>query len=103
MSESGVGGGGITNDQSFQNKSFQKKGNKKADKKKVLPTNKKFPELKLMISGEGRNSNQTFSSDDENLNVLSISFFISQMQFPPIKKVSNNTNDNYVKNIKKNP
>ena len=69
MSESGIGGA-TSNDQSFQNKSFQKKGNtKKADKKKVLPTNKKFPELKLMISGEGRNSNQTFSSDDENLNV----------------------------------
>ena len=69
MSESGAGGA-TSNDQSFQNKSFQKKNTKKADKKKVLPTNKKFPELKLMISGEGRNSNQTFSSDDENLNVL---------------------------------
>jgi hypothetical protein len=60
-----TGGGGDT---SFQNKSFQKKSNKRIDKKKVLP-NKKFPELKLMISGEGRNSNQTFSSDDETLNV----------------------------------
>jgi hypothetical protein len=42
----------------------------------VLPT-KKFPELKLMISGEGRNSNNTFSSDDE---------VGGNMQFPPIKK-----------------
>jgi hypothetical protein len=32
--------------------------------KKVLP-NKKFPELKLMINGEYRNSNNTLSSDDE--------------------------------------
>ena len=32
--------------------------------KKVL-TNKKFPELKLMINGEYRNSNNTLSSDDE--------------------------------------
>lgn len=63
MSEAGSG------DTSFQNKSFQKKSNKKLDKKKVLPTTKKFPELKLMISGEGRNSNQTFSSDDEALSV----------------------------------
>eukprot|EP00347_Sterkiella_histriomuscorum_P019754 403340417 len=83
-------------DQSFQNKSFQKKNNKRVDKKKVLPNTKKFPELKLMISGEGRNSNNTFSSDEDN------------MQFPPIKKISNNNqnsnvNENYVKNIKKNP
>ena len=41
---------------------------KKVDKKKVLPT-KKFPELKLMINGEYRASNQTLSSDDEALNV----------------------------------
>lgn len=34
------------------------------DKKKVLPT-KKFPELKLMINGEYRNSNNTLSSEDE--------------------------------------
>jgi hypothetical protein len=34
-----------------------------------LPT-KKFPELKLMINGEGRNSNNTFSSDEEALNVI---------------------------------
>lgn len=60
-------------DQSFHSKSFNKKGKKGGgngnggngvDKKKVLPT-KKFPELKLMISGEGRNSNNTFSSDEE--------------------------------------
>ena len=54
-------------DQSFHSKSFNKKGKKNGggvDKKKVLPT-KKFPELKLMISGEGRNSNNTFSSDEE--------------------------------------
>ena len=54
-------------DQSFHSKSFNKKGKKNGggvDKKKVLP-NKKFPELKLMISGEGRNSNNTFSSDEE--------------------------------------
>jgi hypothetical protein len=59
-------------DQSFHNKSFNKKGKKGGnggngagvDKKKVLPT-QKFPELKLMISGEGRNSNNTFSSDEE--------------------------------------
>jgi len=67
-------------DQSFHSKSFNKKngkGNKgQVDKKKVLPT-KKFPELKLMISGEGRNSNNTFSSDDE---------VGGNMQFPPIKK-----------------
>jgi len=25
------------------------------------------------------------------------------MQFPPIKKINQNVNDNYVKNIKKNP
>jgi len=56
-------------DQSFQNKSFQKKQNKRVDKKKVLPSNKKFPELKLMISGEGRNSNNTFSSDEDNVRV----------------------------------
>lgn len=56
-------------DQSFHNKSFQKKGaNKKIEKgKKVLPNTKKFPELKLMISGEGRNSNNTFSSDEDNV------------------------------------
>lgn len=57
-------------DQSFQNKSFQKKTNKRVDKKKVLPSNKKFPELKLMISGEGRNSNNTFSSDEDNVRIL---------------------------------
>lgn len=59
-------------EQSFHSKSFNKKGKKNGgngggggvDKKKVLPT-KKFPELKLMISGEGRNSNNTFSSDEE--------------------------------------
>ena len=54
-------------DQSFQSKSFNKKGKKNGggvDKKKVLPT-KKFPELKLMINGEGRNSNNTFSSDED--------------------------------------
>ena len=63
------GGGAGFGDSSFQhNKSFQKKSNKKLDKKKVLPT-KKFPELKLMINGEGRNSNSTFSSDEDNLNV----------------------------------
>jgi len=61
-------------DQSFHSKSFNKKNGKKnggggnVDKKKVLPT-KKFPELKLMISGEGRNSNNTFSSDEEVGNV----------------------------------
>jgi len=58
-------------DQSFHSKSFNKKGKKNGggvDKKKVLP-NKKFPELKLMISGEGRNSNNTFSSDEEVGNV----------------------------------
>lgn len=57
-------------DQSFHSKSFNKKGKKNGgnamDKKKVLPT-KKFPELKLMVSGEGRNSNNTFSSDEENV------------------------------------
>lgn len=47
-------------DQSFHSKNFNKKGKKGGnhangkDNKKVLPT-KKFPELKLMISGEGRN------------------------------------------------
>jgi len=46
------------------------------DKKKVLPT-KKFPELKLMMNGEQKTSN-TLSSDDE-----------LQLNFPPIKKVSN--------------
>ena len=55
-------------DKSFHNSSFNQKPGKKngggGDKKKVLPT-KKFPELKLMISGEGRNSNNTFSSDEE--------------------------------------
>ena len=61
------GGSGDTSFQ--QNKSFQKKSNKRLDKKKVLPTTKKFPELKLMINGEGRNSNSTFSSEDDNLNV----------------------------------
>lgn len=103
-------------DQSFHSKSFNKKGKKNGggvDKKKVLP-NKKFPELKLMISGEGRNSNNTFSSDEEA--------GIGNMQFPPIKKggagVPNSNvpnpaalgagpnpgdNSNYVKNIKKNP
>jgi hypothetical protein len=61
-------------DQSFHSKSFNKKNGKKnggggnVDKKKVLPS-KKFPELKLMISGEGRNSNNTFSSDEEVGNV----------------------------------
>ncbi len=70
-------------DQSFHSKSFNKKGSKKnnnnqVDKKKVLPT-KKFPELKLMISGEGRNSNNTFSSDED-------AGIGGNMQFPPIKK-----------------
>ena len=54
-------------DQSFHSKSFNKKGKKNGggvDKKKVLPT-KKFPELKLMINGEGRNSNNTISSDED--------------------------------------
>jgi hypothetical protein len=87
-----------------------------------LPT-KKFPELKLMISGEGRNSNNTFSSDED-------AGIGGNMQFPPIKKGGANVgggsvvggvagpggsvivqgqvgvggaNDNYVKNIKKNP
>jgi hypothetical protein len=36
--------------------------------KKVLP-NKKFPELKLMINGEYRNSNNTLSSEDDSLAV----------------------------------
>jgi hypothetical protein len=36
--------------------------------KKILPT-KKFPELKLMINGEYRNSNNTLSSEDEGLAV----------------------------------
>jgi len=65
VSEAGSG------DTSFQNKSFTKKppNPKRPDKKKVLPTSKKFPELKLMINGEGRNSNNTFSSDDEGMNV----------------------------------
>lgn len=55
MSDAGSGAG----DNSFQNKSLQtnKKSNKKIDKKKVLHNNKKFPELKLIINGEGRNSN----------------------------------------------
>jgi hypothetical protein len=68
-------------DQSFHSKSFNKKNSKKngqVDKKKVLPT-KKFPELKLMISGEGRNSNNTFSSDED-------AGIGGNMQFPPIKK-----------------
>jgi len=52
------------------------------DKKKVLPT-KKFPELKLMISGEGRNSNNTFSSDED-------AGIGGNMQFPPIKKGGGN-------------
>lgn len=64
-------GGGSGVDNSFQNKSFQKQSQKKIDKKKVLPT-KKFPELKLIINGEGRNSNQTFSSDEDALNVTII-------------------------------
>lgn len=52
-------------DISFKNKSFQKQNiTKRVDKKKVLPTTKKFPELKLMINGDGRNS-----SDDDALNV----------------------------------
>ena len=54
-----------------------------------------------MINGDGRNSNQTFSSDDDTLNVRSFSYNLFQMQFPPIKKVAN-AND-HVKNIKKNP
>lgn len=77
-------------DQSFHSKSFNKKGKKNGngagagvDKKKVLPT-KKFPELKLMISGEGRNSNNTFSSDEDA--------GIANMQFPPIKKGGPNPN-----------
>jgi hypothetical protein len=53
-------------------KSIQKKiaGNnaqgRKIDKKKVLPT-KKFPELKLMINGEQRTSNNNTLSSDEEL------------------------------------
>ena len=43
--------------------------NKKVDKKKVLPVTKKFPELKLMINGEQRNHNNSFSSDEDNFNV----------------------------------
>jgi len=42
-----------------------------------LPT-KKFPELKLMINGEQRTSNNTLSSDEE-----------LQLNFPPIKKAGN--------------
>jgi hypothetical protein len=66
-------------------KSIQKKiaGNnnagRKIDKKKVLPT-KKFPELKLMINGEQRTSNNNTLSSDEEL----------QLNFPPIKKAGNN-------------
>jgi hypothetical protein len=37
-----------------------------------------------MISGEGRNSNNTFSSDEEAA--------IGNMQFPPIKKGGPNPN-----------
>jgi hypothetical protein len=40
--------------------------------KKVLPT-KKFPELKLMINGEYRNSNNTLSSEDDSLAVSPLS------------------------------
>ena len=81
---------GSNNDTSFQNKSFQKSTNgKKIDNKKIIPS-KKLPELKLIINGEGRLSNQTFSSDED-------------MQFPPIKKLLGNANESYTKNIKKKP
>lgn len=73
-------------DQSFHSKSFNKKGKKNGggvDKKKVLP-NKKFPELKLMISGEGRNSNNTFSSDEEaGLGNVSKIYFLNYIDAVP--------------------
>ena len=58
-----IGAGSV---QGSNNSNIQ--GNKKVDKKKVLPT-KKFPELKLMINGEYRNQNNTLSSDDDSFNV----------------------------------
>ena len=53
--------------------------------KKVLP-NKKFPELKLMINGDYRNTNNTLSSDEEaNLAVslIFVNFIVSTHQKDP--------------------
>jgi len=61
-----------------------KKHTKKVDKKKVLP--KKFPELKMMINGDQRNSNHTLSSDDDMFN------------FPPIKKLSGQSDGTHSQN-----
>lgn len=46
----------------------------KVDKQKYKKNQKKFPELKMAIGGEYRNSNNTMLSEDEMLNV---SIFIS--------------------------
>jgi len=51
--------------------------------KKVLP-NKKFPELKLMINGEYRNSNNTLSSDDDAN--LAVSPLLSIFSFLLLKR-----------------
>jgi len=67
-----AGNGQAPNSITNGNSNSNANNNRKA--KKVLPT-KKFPELKLMINGEYRNSNHTLSSDDESL------------AFPPIKKI----------------
>ena len=55
--------------------------------KKVLPT-KKFPELKLMINGEYRNSNNTLSSEDDSLAVSSCAFPIRIPLVPAHKEDS---------------
>lgn len=67
-------GSGAQHKNNSNNAASNNESNNNRKTKKVLPT-KKFPELKLMINGEYRNSNHTLSSDDESL------------AFPPIKKI----------------
>lgn len=58
--------GSVEHKKSIQKKIAGNNAQRKIDKKKVLPT-KKFPELKLMINGEQRTSNNNTLSSDEEL------------------------------------
>lgn len=60
---------------SFYNKKpklISKSNGKSQDKKNKVITNKKFPELKLMINGEYKNGSNSLSSDDDMSLAVSI-------------------------------
>jgi hypothetical protein len=73
-------GSGAQHKNNSNNAASNNESNNNRKTKKVLPT-KKFPELKLMINGEYRNSNHTLSSDDESLAVSQLKRFICYSNF----------------------